>query len=292
MSRTGEGAGFIPKKFALQQVRWDRSAVHLEESAMCPWRKLMNQAPKNFFAGAAFSQQQDWNVDVRDQGGLRTDLPHGGTGSDEEHIVAEFLDFSRISLLILAETLIDDRIELGFLKGLGKVILRAETHGLDDFASVAYAGEHDDFHARTHLAELLEGLQAIDSGHQDVKQNHIGFEAFFDALQGFFTRGGGLDLVIVDFEQGPDVPEHSRFIIDQQDVGRFTHFVFPLVVLLREGFSGTRNENLLPAPGSLSTQSLPPIAFTSRRAMARPRPMPSDCVSLLGSRKKSSNTST
>src|SRR5579864_280196 len=146
MSRTSEGAGFIPKKFALQQVRWDRSAVHLEESAMCARRKLVNQAPKDFLAGAAFAQQQDRNVDVRDQGGLRADLPHGRTGSDEEHIVTEFLDFSRISLLILTEALIDNRIEFGFLKGLGEVILRPQTHGLNDLASVAYTGEHDDFY--------------------------------------------------------------------------------------------------------------------------------------------------
>src|SRR4029077_5669786 len=138
----------------------------------------------------------------------------------------------------------------------------------------------------------FEGLQAIDAGHKHVEQHHVRLEALLHALQRFFAGRGGFHFVVVHFEQGPDVPEHSRFIIDQQNVGRFTHFVFPLAELLREGLRGTRNENLDPAPISLSTQSLPPMPFTSRRAMARPRPIPSDGFSLLGSRKKSSKTST
>src|ERR1700739_705778 len=292
MCRTGEGARFITKQFAFQQVRRHCGAVHLEEGAVRARRELVNQPSENLFAGAAFAKQQDWNIDVRDQRGLRADLPHGRARGDEEYIVAEFLDFPGIRLLILAQALVDDSVEFGFLKRFGEVILGSEPHGLHDLARVADAGEHDDFHARPYLAELFEGLQTVDPGHQHIEQNHVGFEALLHALQGFFPGGSGLDFVVIDLEQGPDVPEHSWFIIDQQDVGRFTHFVFPLSVLLREGFSGTRNENLLPAPGSLSTQSLPPIAFTSRRAMARPRPMPSDWLSLLGSRKKSSKTST
>ena len=163
-----------------------------------------------------------------------------GTGGDEEHIVTEFLDLSRISLLIFSQTLIDDGVEFRFLEGLGEVILRAQAHRLHNFASIADAGQHHDLDAGTHLAKLLECFQAIDARHQHVKQHHVGGKALFDALQSFFTGGSSFHLIVVDFKQGPDVPKHSRFIVDQQNVGRFAHFVFPLVVLLEGGFH--RNE--------------------------------------------------
>ena len=39
--------------------------------------------------------------------------------------------------------------------------------------------------------------------------------------------------------------------------------------------NGIKNENLHPAPASLSTQILPPMPCTKRRAIANPRPIPS-----------------
>src|ERR1700678_1919687 len=112
-------------------------------------------------------------------------------------------------------------------------------------------------------------------------------------LDCFFAGTGGLNFVLIHFQQRADVAQHSRFIIHQQNVGGFAHFV-PLWValggLVRIGFMGMRKENLQPAPGSLSTQILPLIPCSRRRAMASPRPMPS-ADSLPGRRKKSSKIS-
>ncbi len=127
-----------------------------------------------------------------------------------------------------------------------------------------------------HLAQLFKRLQAVNAGHQQVEQNQVGPQALLHPLQGFFAGGGGFDFVVVHFEQGPDVPKHSRFVIDQQDIGRCRSFIFSLCWRRwTAGLRGTRKENLRPQPGSLSTQILPPMAFTRRRAMARPKPMPS-----------------
>src|SRR6202035_3362525 len=97
--------------------------------------------------------------------------------------------------------------------------------------------------------------------------------------------------VVVDFEQCADVAQHPRLVIHQQDVACFGHYFFPLLGTAAAGLSGMINENLAPEPTSLSTQILPPIAPTSRRAMASPKPMPSVFASLPGRRKKSSKTS-
>ena len=42
----------------------------------------------------------------------------------------------------------------------------------------------------------------------------------------------------------------------------------------RRAGSGSVNQNVLPSPGSLSTPSVPPMAVTNWREMARPRPVP------------------
>src|SRR5208282_641422 len=102
----------------------------------------------------------------------------------------------------------------------------------------------------------------------------------------FLAGGRGLVFVVVHFQQRLDVTKHPRFVVDQQDFGGWLHRLFPLLAATA-GLNGIRKENLQPAPGSLSTQILPPMPCTRRRAMARPNPMPS-ADSLPGRRKKSS----
>src|SRR5215831_13463877 len=116
-------------------------------------------------------------------------------------------------------------------------------------------------------------------------------QSLVDPLQGLFACAGRLNFVFVHFKQSPDIAQHPGFVIDQQNVGRIVHFAFPLFAGLDAGCRGMMKENLHPAPGSLSTQILPPMPLTRRRAIAKPSPMPSVCFSPLGSRKKSSKTS-
>src|SRR5205085_3525753 len=191
--------------------------------------------------------------------------------------------------LIHSQALVNDGVEFGLLKRLGQIIMSAQADGLDNFAGITDAGEHDDFHAGTHFTQLFQSLQAVNARHQNVKQYQVGLKAFLHALQGFFSGGSGFDFVVIHFEQRFDVTLHAGFVIDQQDVGRVAHLVFPLLGL-EAGLSGTIKENLQPAPTSLSTQIFPPMPPIRRRAIARPSPMPS-LSSVCGSRKKSSNTS-
>ena len=124
-------------------------------------RKLVDQARQHFLAGAAFAQQQDRDIDVGDQRGLRTNLLHRRAGGDEEHVVAKLFDFAGIALALgRADALSNDRIEFGFLKRLGQIIDRAEAHGLHHFARVVHAGEHHHFQSGLELAKLFQSLQA------------------------------------------------------------------------------------------------------------------------------------
>ncbi len=190
----------------------------------------MNQAPKNFLAGAALAEQKHGDVDIRDQSAAcERILRICRAGRDEEDVVGKLFDFSGKGLFSLAEAEIDDGVEFGFLKRLGEVIQSAELHGVNDLARVVDAGQHDDLKARLDLAQLLERLQAVDAGHEHVEQNQIRLQAFFHLLQRFFAGGRGFDFVVVHFEQRLDVAQHAGFVINQQDFGGWLHRFFPLL---------------------------------------------------------------
>ncbi len=119
-------------------------------------RKFVDQARQHFLAGATLTEQEDRDVNVGDECGLRANLLHCRAGSDEEHVVAKFFDFARIALTLgRADALSNDRVEFRFLERLGQIIDRPEAHGLHDFASVVHAGEHNDFQSGLELAELF-----------------------------------------------------------------------------------------------------------------------------------------
>ena len=102
-----------------------------------------------------------------------------------------------------------------FLEGFGQVIVRAQADGLYYFAGIADAGKHHHFQPRHQLAQLLQGLQAIDPRHQEVEQHQVGTQTLLHLLQGIFARGSGLHRVVIHLEQGADVAQHSGFVIDQ-----------------------------------------------------------------------------
>ena len=52
-----------------------------------------------------------------------------------------------------------------------------------------------------------------------------GLRSLLDVCHRLFAGSGGLDFVLIDFQQGADIPQHSRFVIDQQDVGGVAHWL-------------------------------------------------------------------
>ena len=182
---------------------------------MGAWRQLVNQAGHDFLARAAFSQHEDWNINIGYKRGLGTNLAHGGTGRDKKHIVVKLFHLARQILLIFPQTLINDRGQLSFLERFGQIVLRSQADGLNHLAGVADAGKHYHFQSRHQLAQLLERLQAVNSRHQQVEQNEVRAQALLYLLQGFFAGGCGLHTVVIHFQQGADVAQHSGFVVNQ-----------------------------------------------------------------------------
>src|SRR5579862_1340926 len=144
--------------------------------------KFVDQAPEDFLAGSALTQKQHRDVNIGDERGLGANLAHGGTGRDEKNVLRKFFDFATVSLFSLAQTEIDDGIQFRFLKRLGQVVLSTQLHRVHYFAGIVDAGQHHNFDAGLKLAQLLESLQAIDAGHENVEQHQIGLQTFFHTL--------------------------------------------------------------------------------------------------------------
>ena len=79
----GECALLVAEEFALEQVGGHGGAVDLEEHLAGAARHLVREERQDFFAGAAFAEDEDWDVGAGDEHGLRLDFAHPFAGADE-----------------------------------------------------------------------------------------------------------------------------------------------------------------------------------------------------------------
>ena len=114
-------------------------------------RQLVNQPRHHFLAGSAFSQHQDWNIDICHQRSLRPNLPHRGACRHKKDVVVKLFYFAWQVLLIFSQTLINDRGQLSLLERFGQIILRAQADGLHHLAGIADAGKHHYLESRHQL---------------------------------------------------------------------------------------------------------------------------------------------
>src|SRR5439155_15451772 len=114
-------------------------------------------------------------------------------------------------------------------------------------------------------AQAAECLDAVDVRQLDVHQNQIRF-----VLDGQLQRPLGARRLQQSITRGlQDVAEELHVllvVLDHEDL-RTVH--------VRAVPDGSVNANVLPLPGSLSTQMRPPCNSTSRLDSASPRPVPS-----------------
>src|ERR1700692_622861 len=275
MRGSGECAGLIPEQFALEKICRNSRAIHFQEGEVRALRQLMNQSRQHFFSSSTLAKQQNRNIHLGHQRRLRTNLVHRRACRNEESVFADFLDFSTPRRLTLTQALVNYRIQFCFLKRFRQVVVRSQPHCLHDLLRIVDAGKHYDLYSGPLLPELLQRFQSINSRHQHVQQYEVRLQPFIDAQESFFAGRRSLNFVVVNLQQSPDIAKHRRFVVHQQNLGSLPHRLFPLPAGICEGLKGMRNENLHPAPESLSTQTFPPMPCTRRRTIASPKPMPS-----------------
>ena len=182
----GERARLIAEQLALQQFAGHGGAIHLQEGAVRAVGILVNQVRQYFFAGTALAQQQDREIEARHLHGLGAKLAHLRSSGEEVDALADFDGFAGAGAagLGVLQAEAQHLVHLFLLHRLGKIILRAQPHGLRHLAGIANAGQHDDLGRRTDFADALQGLQPISSGHHHIEQHQVGIDALH-LLDGF-----------------------------------------------------------------------------------------------------------
>ena len=254
----------------------------------------MDHPRDHFLAYAAFAADEDGYVHWRDLHDLLADAHHLRAGGKEAEVFSDLVAVIAERLILRVELLFlaafeHGRVELGLFKWLGEIVERADADGFDNGADFVRAGKHDDVQIAVDLDELLERIDAVLLGHENVKNDEVGPVPGADFFNSVLAGRKSLHLEAVHFEEGLQVFANARFVIHDENTFFLRHPCSPFRLRSAQlGSIGIRNLKVLPRCGSLSTQILPRWACTRRLAMARPRPIPD----VLGStRTKSSKIS-
>ncbi len=195
----GEGAGeaalHVPEELALDELRGNRGAVHLDERAVPPGRRLVQGPGHQLLAAPVLAPDENAGVGGPDPGDEGPHLlergagPHHGVAGVERLLELPVLPRERGVLERVAEG--DD--EAVGVERLLEEIERAPLGRLHRGGYGAVPRDHDDGGRRLEVAEPRQGLQAVESGHLHVEQHDVGSKLGADG-DPFPARGRGADL--------------------------------------------------------------------------------------------------
>src|SRR5579871_926276 len=120
---------------------------------------------------------------------------------------------------------------------------------------------------------FAHGGNAIHSGHQQIKQDHIGKQACDerDALRAIFAFANDLHIRLL-LQQESQSPSDDGMVVHQHNANH----VFAPVGLSGSGSCGRDTNTRVPCPGALSRAKEPPSSCTRSRIERSPSPC---CVS-------------
>ncbi len=140
------------------------------------------------------------------------ELPHhrrGGVGIEPDLAAVDFADA------------LHDELRRGLLEDDAGA---AEFHGLDEFVLIFGGGEHDHFDALVELGDGLERGEAVQVGHAEVEQEHVGVE-FLNAVEDFAAVVGlayDVEILLQAEQLAEAIPDDGVVIGDQNsDSGLF-----------------------------------------------------------------------
>jgi hypothetical protein len=226
-----ERALFEAEELALQELRGQGGAIHLDEGTLAAGRELVQGAGHELLAGAALASDQDGDVRVRH---LLDDLAHlahlGSVPSQDHHLGLVAGPTAQLRDLLLErallERLLEGQLELFHLEGLAQEVRGPEAHRLDDGARLTVSGQHHHGHVREALLEALEGLETVHARQDHVQGDQIRPGAL-QAPQGLLPARKCQDLVAASGHQGLQVVSDAGIVVDDQDAeglaGIFVH---------------------------------------------------------------------
>jgi len=187
----------------------------------------MDEARKEFFAGAAFALQQ--NPGIAALGTL--DGKHLGLQEFwiQTHkavdllqpldLVAEAIHF--IPQTGMFESGLDGELKFVEIHRLDQIVERPPLDGSDDVLDLFIGGDHNDGGRGTMFLELRQDFEATGVGQRHIEEHQVRFLAIAQLQP--FGRRIGLDNKVFLLQQAPQSTTKRSFIVDNEDLLSVAH---------------------------------------------------------------------
>ena len=184
----------MTKKLALQQGFGHGRTVNRNKrrlpGSLRAEHHMVNMACHHFFAGAAFSRNEDiGNPRPGNFFDFSLQLLYGAGFSDNilfKNVrigFAQIVDF--LPEVFSFDDVADDDFDLIGVKRFGQIIRRTELHGLDRHFGAVIGGQHDNLGVDAAVLDFFQNLDSAAGGHTDIQQHDIrikGADFFYDTL--------------------------------------------------------------------------------------------------------------
>ena len=219
--RAGEGAALVPEQLALEERLGQRRAVQAHERTLGARAGQVDRLGDELLAGAALAADQDRGArrpDLRDQREHLLHLRVVGDDVTERVALAQaiaqlprFLDQAR-----LVHRAVDHGRQGREVERLGEVILGPLLHRLDGAADGAEGGHHHEDRSRRGRLRLVHEGDAIEPGHLQIGEDHVGDE-LFELAQRLESVGRGLRRVAFFPQDLAEGGARVGLVVDDED---------------------------------------------------------------------------
>ncbi len=223
----GKGAFFVPEQFRFHQVLGNRGHVQGDECPRPARAVPMQGARHKLLAGTGLAVDQHRDIGIGEPADGAEDLLHrGGLADDFRHLTAPApRRIPARGVGVLAGTL-HQLHRFVHIERLGQVLEGAALVGGDGGVQIRMGGNDDHRQIRPSLLNLAQQLQAVDTGHADVGDQHIR-PPVGDGVQGavaVFEAGHGEAALLERLLQHP---ADGAVVVDHPDVALLSHLRSP-----------------------------------------------------------------
>jgi hypothetical protein len=175
----GERALHVAEQLALDQLRWDRGAVHLDERRLRARALRVDRARHELLPRAVLRRDQHarrrlaYALDLLDH---RADRVRRADDLERERTTSRSRVFSSCRSRCASAFRSVTRMRIGVERLLEDVV-RAVLCRLDGGLDRRVAADHDDDGARILLPQLLKRLEAVDPRHLHVHEDEVRLES-------------------------------------------------------------------------------------------------------------------
>ena len=219
---SGEGALFMAEEFAFEDLRGESGAVDGNQLGGGAAAEVMHGAGDEFFAGAAFTFDQNRGARGRDLLDGVDDLFHG-VRLAEDAMDGEFAFDLLAELLVFlfqtaaAQGAFDEELDFIQVDGLGNKVPGTAAHGLDGGIDAAVGGHHDADRRLRELQGFVQELHAVVCAESEVGE-HDSDVVMAQMLQGLGGVGGDVHIEVV-LEGEAEAVAGVFFVVNDEDGG-------------------------------------------------------------------------